>query len=373
MRALAILTAALTLLFAGTAAAADCDAAGQGANFYPLTTRGQVDTGLGMKLMMLPSMQEGLISEEAARRLPKICERGVFESAQGRYRIYGAASKDRKTPPRFAIRDDGRGPVVYLSSQGSAGTETSWFVSVTDGDVASPIVGADNMPTDDQLRFIFASALREEFPKSAGLNLRTGAIILYTQPTTPPKSAGSAPTPPPGGTPGQPMALTEPDGVVFTAAPDGGLRHGLTGMICPSTIGEFQRDRAIIFDAAGGGRDVACRYSLGPNVMTLYLTRYPQSTSAADVFDAYSRSARGVAPAVREIGPPLAVGKPPAPAFEDFWIGTHGQADGLWMVQIDQWFIKVRVTYQLDDKDKVATAADTLFRTVHATVKPPEI
>jgi hypothetical protein len=31
------------------------------------------------------------------------------------------------------------------------------------------------------------------------------------------------------------------------------------------------------------------------------------------------------------------------------------------------------MTYQLDDKDKVATAADTLFRTVHATVKPPEI
>lgn len=366
------LLALATVVWGGGAFAADCDKPGRGANLMPLTTAGKVDHSFILKLLEAPAVKDALLSEAEVRGLPRSCERGGFHSDDGRrYLVFGNRNEEG-LPPRYAMRADGKGPVLYLIPI-TMGGKPLWLVAITEGDIAALAAGADGQPTDDQVLSLFASTLAGEYAKGGGLNLRTGATVLFTPPTTAPRSAASAPTPSPGSGPGQPLVLDAADGTVFVATPNGGMRHALTGMICPTEIAGFKRDRAVIFDATGGGRDVSCRFSIGRSFMTLYLTRYPQSMPAPDVFDTYSRSARTVAPAVRETAAPLEAGLAPLPAFEDFWVGTQGQVDGLWMVQIGQWYIKVRATYEPEDEAAIRAAAEALFKQVHASVRPPEI
>lgn len=371
MRAgLAGLVLAVGILMGGTAMAADCKP-GAPSNLYPLANDTKGSTAIATRMMILPSLTEGLRSEADIRALPRVCERGAFDVGSGRYRIFGSGGDD-KVPARYAVRDDGKGPVLYLAPLDTDGRR-EWLLAITDGDVAAWAAGADGVPTDDQVVTLFGGALRGDFRKAAGKNLKTGAFVIYASPAEPPKSASSAPTPAPGTGPGQPMVLDQADGTIFLAGPNGEARHALTGMVCPTAFAGFQRDRMVIFDATGGGRDVSCRFSIGRSYFTLYLTRYPERMAASDVFSSYSGSARSVAPAVRDTAPPLPVGKPPLPLFEDFWVGTRGQVDGLWMVQIGQWYIKVRATYDREDEAAIRAAAKSLFEQVHASVKPPEV
>lgn len=178
--------------------------------------------------------------------------------------------------------------------------------------------------------------------------------------------------PPPGVGPGQVKTLFEADGVIFEAVDEDGVRHKVTGFVCPRELLGFERTRLIVFDASGGGRDVACNFGRGETWFTLYLTRLPGRTGEA-VFETYVLQAQNAAPATGDVDAPLAPGFPPLPAFGRFWTSREGFVDGLWMSQIGDWHIKLRTTYAAGDEAAARAFAEALYRRVHDQIAAPEI
>lgn len=178
--------------------------------------------------------------------------------------------------------------------------------------------------------------------------------------------------PPPGVGAGQVQTLFEADGVIFEDVADGGIRHKVTGFVCPRQLLGFERTRLIVFDPSGGGRDVACNFGRGDTWFTVYLTRLPGRPGEA-VFETYVLQAQNAAPPTGEVTAPLAPGFPPLPAFGRFWTSREGFVDGLWMSQIGDWHIKLRVTYAVADEADVRTFAEALYRQIHAQIAAPEI
>ncbi|MDP1735822.1 MAG: hypothetical protein Q8L23_00120 [Caulobacter sp.] len=178
--------------------------------------------------------------------------------------------------------------------------------------------------------------------------------------------------PPPGAGGDGPAVFREPDGQIFEAVEGGGARHKLTGFICPLEIESFTRSKLAVFDRSEGGRDVACGYQRDGSWFTLYLTRLPGMSGEA-VFRTYVRQAEDAAPPKGEATAPLAPGVPPLPGFSRFWINASDQVDGLWMSQIGDWHIKLRVTYEVQDEAAVKAFAEELYRQLHDQVAAPEI
>lgn len=58
---------------------------------------------------------------------------------------------------------------------------------------------------------------------------------------------------------------------VWLETEDGGLEHQQSGMLCPQTLGPFQRKAARVYD--GVGLDVGCEYSAPGSAFQVYLTR----------------------------------------------------------------------------------------------------
>lgn len=198
------------------------------------------------------------------------------------------------------------------------------------------------------------------------------AIGLATAPVVAQAQVSPNGPPPPGVGAGQVQTLFEADGVIFEDVADGGIRHKVTGFVCPKALLGFERTRLIVFDAAGGGRDVACNFGRGESWFTVYLTRLPGRTGES-VFETYVLQAQNAAPSTGEVTAPLAPGFPPLPAFGQFWASREGFVDGLWMSQIGDWHIKLRVTYAVADEPDVRAFAEALYRQVHAQIAAPEI
>lgn len=178
--------------------------------------------------------------------------------------------------------------------------------------------------------------------------------------------------PPPGAGGDRPGVFREPDGQVFEAVDGGGARHRLTGFVCPLEVEGFTRSKLAVFDRSEGGRDVACGYQRDGSWFTLYLTRLP-GMSGETVFRTYVRQAEDAAPPKGEAEAPLLAGIPPLPGFSRFWINGREQVEGLWMSQIGDWHIKLRVTYEPADEAAVKAFAEALYRQIHDQVAAPEI
>lgn len=185
----------------------------------------------------------------------------------------------------------------------------------------------------------------------------------------PPSSQGG-PVPKPGEGPGDPSSGLEADGQVFEALPDGGVRHRLSGVVCPAELLGFRRERLVVYDAAEGGRDVSCRFIRNDATwMTLYMTRLPPRYDGRQVFDIYVREALQAAPPRGGfIGGPLAVGPKPLPAYARFWEDRQGRVQGLWLAQIGPWHIKLRLTMQLGDEQAVHDFAAAIYELIYAEV-----
>lgn len=178
--------------------------------------------------------------------------------------------------------------------------------------------------------------------------------------------------PPPGASGSGLTKLQGADGVIFEEVEGDGARHRLTGFICQAELLGFERARLLIFDRSEGGRDVACTFVRGESWFTLYLTRLP-GRSGEDVFATYELQAQNAAPPAGEAAAPLAAGFPPLPAFGSFWRNKAGGVDGLWMSQIGDWHIKLRVTYGPDDAAAVRAFPEALYQQIHDQVAAPEI
>jgi hypothetical protein len=195
------------------------------------------------------------------------------------------------------------------------------------------------------------------------LALAAGPALAQVSPNGPP---------PPGASGSGVTKLQGADGVIFEEVEGDGARHRLTGFICPAELLGFERARLLVFDRSEGGRDVACTFAQGESWLTLYLTRLP-GRSGEDVFATYELQAQNAAPPTGEADAPLAAGFPPLPAFSSFWRNKAGGVDGLWMSQIGDWHIKLRVTYAPDDEAAVRAFAEALYRQIHEQVAAPEI
>lgn len=198
------------------------------------------------------------------------------------------------------------------------------------------------------------------------------ALIILASPARAQEVIDPYGTPPPGSGNGEPEVRQDADGVVFVTAPEGGVRHRLTGFVCPRRLMDFRRSKVAVFDPSEGGRDAACSFSRSRSWFTLYLTRLP-GKSAEDVFETYVMQGEDASPPAGRATAPLAAGPPPLPGFSHFWRNRHDQIEGLWMAQIGDWHVKLRVTYSDDDENDVATFAQTLFRQIHEQIGAPEI
>ncbi|MDO9224278.1 MAG: hypothetical protein Q7U20_11280 [Caulobacter sp.] len=196
-------------------------------------------------------------------------------------------------------------------------------------------------------------------------------LVLAAVLTVAPAFAQVSPNgPPPPGAAGRGLSrLQGADGVVFEAMEDDGARHKLTGFVCPAELEGFKRTRLI---QSAGGHYVACKFSRGESWFTVYLTRLP-GRSGNDMFATHVLEAQKVAPSTGPAAPPLAPGFPPLPAFGSFWRSDTGGVDGLWMSQIGDWYITLRVTYAPEDEAAVRAFAEALYKQVHDQIAAPEI
>ncbi len=172
--------------------------------------------------------------------------------------------------------------------------------------------------------------------------------------------------------PPEPWQGKRADGKVFVSERRGGVRHVLTGFICPERVGAFPRTDLMSFDGKTGGHDVACRYGATRNTetwFTFYLTELPDETHA-DIFALYVRNAKEASGAGVTLASPVPVGPSPAPTSAEFWEGRSGASEGLTLSSIGPWRVKMRVTMRPGDDAKVAEAAAALYQAAYEQVKP---
>jgi hypothetical protein len=107
--------------------------------------------------------------------------------------------------------------------------------------------------------------------------------------------------------------------------------------------------------------------------MTVYLTKVPGDYSPTEVFATYSEQARAGQPAKKELTPPWTLPANGAPTYADFWVGPKDQNEGMWVMVIGDWYVKLRVTYFPDSEAAMVDLAKAVSAQVAAQVKPPEI
>lgn len=209
------------------------------------------------------------------------------------------------------------------------------------------------------------------------IRLLVAAVVLAAAATpalaADPFVRGGAPAPGTGATaPSRPWNGPVADGVIFVELDEGRVRHKATGFICEAAIGGFARDMLMIYDHAEDGRDVSCRYRIADSWFTVYLTRLP-GMEGERVFETYVRQAQDATRVIEAIEAPLAAGSPPLPGHGRFWLSGDETVNGLWMVQIGDWCVKVRATYEQKDAVAIADAAKVAFEQIHAQLEAPEI
>ena len=376
-------TLVTAVMLAGAASAAEPVVCEPGKDKVQLSRLGSGDLGMDilMGAMLSEPMKKGAVKSSQIRKLTRTCDRGDFLAGKGRYRAYGQAPGKKGEPIRYAVPESGTGPIAYLFRMGDD-TDGFWVVATTDGDEMTAYVRVNAVPNDSDLRVLLASALDGRYPRTVGLNLRTGGTTQYVNADdlkdkgdkAAPKSSPEMPKPPPGrGAPGEPQVLEAPDGSVFKLAEGDGWRHASTGFVCPAAVNGYKRGKAIIFDAAEGGRDVACQLVSENSWMTIYLTRIPDDYSAVEVFSTYSEQARGSTPEKRKLDPPWTLPSSRAPSYADFWVGPKDEHEGLWVQAIGPWYVKMRVTYWPDEEGELVDLAKAMAKQISEQVKAPEI
>lgn len=370
---------AAALMLAGAASAAECEAGKDGVKLSRLGGD-NLAMNLVMGSMLSEPMKAGSVKPSQAKKLPKLCNRGDFLAGEGRYQAYGQAPGKKDQPIRYALPEDGHGAIAYLIPMSDQNADGQWMLVTTDGDEMIAFAKLDAVPNDNDLRIIFAGALDGRYPRAIGLNLRTRGVTQYVNADdlkTPgdqtPKSSPEMPKPPPGTGAGEAQVLTAPDGVVFRGGDGDAFIHGPTGFACPAALNGYTRGKIIIFDAAEGGRDVACQLQGERSWMTVYLTKVPGGYTPTEVFATYSEQARAGLPAKKDLAAPWTLPANGAPAYADFWVGPKDEHEGMWVMVIGDWYVKLRVTYFPDSEAAMVDLAKAVSSQVTAQVKPPEI
>lgn len=197
-------------------------------------------------------------------------------------------------------------------------------------------------------------------------------VAVATPALADPFVKGAPPTPGAGNTSSGPWSGRRADGEIFVDIGEGRIRHQATGFLCEREIAGFTRDSLAIYDRSEDGRDVSCRFRIADSWVTLYFTKLP-GMDGGRVFDIFVMQAKNATTVVEEIPAPLAVGNPPLPGYARFWRSTDTTVNGLWLVQIGDWCVKLRATYEVEDEARIAEVARLVFESVHAQVAPPEI
>eukprot|EP01030_Chromulinospumella_sphaerica_P024937 gene24937-25048_t len=200
---------AATLMLAGTAGAAECEAGKDGAKLSRLGS-GNIAMDLVLGSMLSNPMKDGAVKLSQVKTLPRDCDRGDFLAGKNRYRAYGQAPGKKGQPVRYALPEDGKGPIAYLIPMKDAGSDWPWMLVVTEGDEMIAFAKVNAVPNDNDLRILFAGALDGRYPRTLGVNLKTGGTTQYVNAAdleakddAPPKSSPEMPKPPPGsGAPG---------------------------------------------------------------------------------------------------------------------------------------------------------------------------
>ncbi|CAN5210742.1 hypothetical protein BH11PSE2_BH11PSE2_07250 [soil metagenome] len=383
---------AAACLTASAAAAAPCSSAGDPAakrlNNPPGDMAAQLMIGLSLGVVLTNEKVEQAKAQAG-------CERAVFTVGADQFALSG---ENTDATPRKAVSGRAGGPIMFLTPMGDLSeivaaeaakkpapkTARTMFVLVlVDKDSASALRLYDQVPTDEVLIREIGAALRDPRPFARLDKGGKGPQIFIQTPSEapPPRRAEAKPSMPPGMTP-PPGAggtglerLNAADGKIFVAVADGAVQHQSTGFVCPNAVNSRPRVRLMIFDASDDGRDVACGYGseADSSWYTLYLTKIP-SMSASKVFNAYEDEAKTARPPKGRADPPLKPGsKPPAPRYASFWKNRVGGIDGLWMVRIGDWNIKLRASLHEEDQAEAKAFAEAIFAAVYAQVKEPEI
>lgn len=171
----------------------------------------------------------------------------------------------------------------------------------------------------------------------------------------------------------EPWVMEEPDGRIFTVAPDKGAQHAGTGFVCPEKINGVARRGLFVFDTSDHGRDVACGYGKpGTDAWyTIILTKLELKTSK-EVFDRNVLEEQRADPVVEQATAPLAPGLPPLPERAAFWKTRSGKIDGLWFATIGSWHVQLVTTFQPDRQGEVVGMAKTVWAQVFDQVRGPE-
>lgn len=163
------------------------------------------------------------------------------------------------------------------------------------------------------------------------------------------------------------------------AETEDGLRHVVSGAICPDAVAGFERIREQDYPGLPRGYDVVCLYG-GPQAaeMKLHMTHFGREVS----LDAHIKGVDGTIaetyPVLGRVAPPSNVfGKEIAARRSGFRLRAATEDDPLghtvtWLEDIAGWHVKVRATYVETEAQPIGVAAGELYQSIRADIKERE-
>lgn len=328
------------------------------------------------------SVTDKAVQRKALLKAKARCEEPGFEAGGLTYAVF----QTTESTPVVVARATPDAPILYIApfndiadaviaqieKRPSPQATVSYVLAVSTKTGAAAVRVYAALPEGDTLRADMVAALKGQMAPlvsrdNAGKKLQ---INMQADAYKGPQSTPGA-TPPPGTGPGLPVVSGSPQNESFHEQADGGAVHGPTGFNCPKALGDFQRQRLAVYDAAQGGRDVSCGYAAEKATATLYLTRLPDPFTLTRVFDTYVEQAKAHTPSVADAPDPYPLSEGGPRRLGRFWRDKEGRGEGLWLMQIGPWFAKLRVTYPADDAGPIRAFAADLLGAVNAQIKPP--
>jgi hypothetical protein len=371
---LVVAMAALIMGGATAATAADCPPPAKGGKEIAIVSPMDEPTRLGIAMSTFVALvdSEGGDWPRDVVKETESCRLGDIQVGKETVTLW---SGHDRAPPVWAKTSDGRlafiavGPSIeeaYAlykkpSSDGSITLKQkpAFVLAVSRGEIWRYVsVFYDGLPPLDVLKADIERALTGQIPLVATYHAPSKAVTLERPSQSGRNAVMFGPLPDGKGS----AFLGRGDGDYFVDTPDGAARMTASGFRCPAEFGEFKRMDLLLVNVSTDLRDQGCRYILGGNWFSLFVTRIPDPS-----FDIAGEIASRVKTANTGPGVPTPMNLP-AGYLGQAWRDREGSGQALMMTRRGPYIVEFRATFLYQDQSKVVASAGLVAAEAGASV-----
>jgi hypothetical protein len=323
----------------------------------------------GLELTLLIGLEPATSPQAVIAKVTDACVRTTFVSNSRTWTLHG---DDGDTFPRWATAPDEK-TIFYLASmpspdlvhtwaeaqrkhpthEPSATFKTSiWAFVAANGDQRSVFGFYDQLPDDARLIQAMQAAIDGRTPPILGFDVKTAKVDLgrISAPLTLAVAESQDRD--------TPVDKADPDGVAFERGDGGAVRAPLSGLTCPSALGELQRTTLFTTGAADGSREVGCRYVSEHMRLAIVETHLKKGESMKDMVTLV------LLPVLTQSPSPPTVPKLPRewsePGAAFFVQTTDGARQGAVLLSSGDWHVEVYALYGADEDGAISGAFSAL-------------